>query len=62
MSLREDMAENENAERAVPNAASNREAGEPSDAVAAIRRDLVQAKMGVGRSVAEVFDDLERAA
>jgi len=32
------------------------------DAIASIRRGLAQAKKGLGRSVDEVFDDLEREA
>jgi len=33
-----------------------------TDAVAGIRRGLVQAKRGIGRSVDEVFDSIEKDA
>ncbi|MDP8983173.1 MAG: hypothetical protein M3O35_21570 [Acidobacteriota bacterium] len=36
------------------------EVGDRRDAVAAIRRGLTQARKGMGRSVDEVFDDIEK--
>ncbi len=53
---------NGKAEAVVLDAASYREVAEHLDAVAAIRRGLAEAKKGMGRSVGEVFDDLEREA
>ena len=41
-------------------ASAYREVAEQLDAIAAIRRGLAQAKKGMGRSVEDVFDDLER--
>ncbi len=41
-------------------AAASEEVAQQLDTVANIRRGLAQAKRGVGRSVDEVFDDLER--
>lgn len=42
--------------------ASYREVAEHLDSVAAIRRGLAQAHLGLGRAVDEVFRDLERDA
>lgn len=42
--------------------ASYRDVAEHLDAVAAIRKGLAQAHQGLGRSIDEVFDDLERDA
>ena len=53
---------NGKAEAVVLNAAAYREVAGHLDAVASIRRGLSQAKKGMGRSVDEVFDDLEREA
>lgn len=48
------------AEAVVLDPTSYQEVADYLDAVAAIRRGLAQAKKGMGRSVDEVFDDLER--
>lgn len=50
------------AEAVMIDAASYREVATHLDTVACIRRGLAQAKKGMGRSVDEVFDDLEREA
>lgn len=50
------------AEAILIDAASYREVAEHLDTLAGIRRGLAQAKKGMGRSVDEVFDDLEREA
>jgi hypothetical protein len=54
------MAEKKNAERVVPDPVPHQNGAEHVDAVAAIRRGLAQAKLGLGRSVAEVFRDIRR--
>ncbi len=54
------MAEKKNAERVAPGPVPHQNGAEHVDAVTAIRRGLAQAKLGLGRSVAEVFSDLER--
>jgi PHD/YefM family antitoxin component YafN of YafNO toxin-antitoxin module len=46
----------------VLDAAAYQEIAEHLDTVASIRRGLAQAKKGLGRSVDDVFDDLERGA
>lgn len=51
---------NGKAEAIVLDAASYRDVAEHLDAIARIRRGLEQAKKGMGRSVDEVFADLER--
>ena len=51
---------NGKAEVVVLDAASYRDVAEHLDAIARIRRGLEQAKKGMGRSVDEVFADLER--
>jgi prevent-host-death family protein len=51
---------NGKAEAVVLDAAAYREVAEQLDNIADIRRGLDQAKQGLGRSVDEVFDDLER--
>lgn len=51
---------NGKAEAVVLDAASYRDVAEHLDAIARIRRGLEQAKKGMGRSVDEVFADLER--
>ncbi|MCX6604348.1 MAG: type II toxin-antitoxin system prevent-host-death family antitoxin [Acidobacteria bacterium] len=51
---------NGKAEAVVLDAASYRDVAEHLDTVARIRRGLEQAKKGMGRSVDEVFADLER--
>jgi hypothetical protein len=48
------------AEAVVLNPTSYQKIASYLDAIAAIRRGLVQAKRGAGRSVDEAFDDLER--
>jgi hypothetical protein len=48
------------AEAVVLNPTSYQKIASYLDAIAAIRRGLVQAKKGAGRSVDEAFDDLER--
>jgi len=48
------------AEAVVLDPTSYQEVADYLDAVAAIRKGLTQAKKGMGRSVDEVFDDLER--
>lgn len=48
------------AEAILIDAASYREVADHLDTQAGIRRGLAQAKKGMGRSVDEVFDDLER--
>jgi prevent-host-death family protein len=48
------------AEAVVLDPTSYRKIASYLDAIAAIRRGLVQAKKGAGRSVDEVFDDLQR--
>ena len=48
------------AEMVLLNASAYREVADHLDAVSSIRRGLSQAKQGAGRSVDEVFDDLER--
>ena len=50
------------AEAILLDAAAYREIADHLDAVARIRRGLAQAKNGMGRSVDEVFDDLDREA
>lgn len=47
------------AEAVVMNAAAYQERADRLEAVAGIRRELAQAKRGMGRSVDEVFNDLE---
>jgi len=46
----------------VVDAASYQDVAEQLDVIASIRRGLEQAKKGLGRSVDDVFDDLEREA
>lgn len=41
-------------------ASAYQEVAEQLDTIASIRRGLAQAKKGMGRSVDDVFDDLER--
>ncbi len=53
---------NGKAEAIVMDASAYQEVASYLDAVAGIRRGLAQAKKGLGRSVDEVFDDLEREA
>ena len=53
---------NGKAEAVVLDAASYRDVAGHLDAVASIRRGLTQAKKGMGRPAADVFDDLEREA
>jgi prevent-host-death family protein len=48
------------AEAVVIDAASYREVAGHLDTIASIRRGLAQAKKGMGRSVDDVFDDLDR--
>ncbi len=48
------------AEAVLLDAAAHRDVANHLDAVASIRRGLAQAKKGLGRSVDEVFDELER--
>jgi prevent-host-death family protein len=50
------------AEAVVIDAASYRDVADHLDTIASIRRGLAQARKGMGRSVDEVFDDLEREA
>ena len=50
------------AEAVVLDAAIYQGVAEHLDTVASIRRSLAQAKKGLGRSVDEVFDNLEREA
>jgi prevent-host-death family protein len=50
------------AEVVVIDAASYRDVADHLDTIASIRRGLAQARKGMGRSVDEVFDDLEREA
>ncbi len=50
------------AEAVVLDAASYPQVAEHLDAVSGIRRSLAEAKKGLGRTVDEVFDDLEREA
>ena len=50
------------AEMVLLDAAAYREVADHLDALSSIRRGLGHAKKGVGRSVDEVFDDLEREA
>ena len=50
------------AEAVVMDAGVYQELADRLDAVVGIRRGLAQAKKGMGRSVDEVFDDLEREA
>ena len=50
------------AEAVVIDAASYQAVAVHLDAIASIRRGLAQAKKGMGRSVDDVFDDLEREA
>lgn len=50
------------AQAVVLDAASYRGVAEHLDAVASLRRGLAQAKKGLGRTVDEVFDGLEREA
>jgi len=50
------------AEAVVIDAASYRDVADHLDTIASIRRGLAQAKKGMGCSVDEVFDDLEREA
>jgi prevent-host-death family protein len=50
------------AEMVLLDAAAYREVAVHLDALSSIRRGLGQAKKGTGRSVDEVFDDLEREA
>jgi hypothetical protein len=54
------MAEKKNAERVAPGPMPHQKGPEQVEAVAAIRRGLAQAKLGLGRSVAEVFRDIRR--
>ena len=51
---------NGKAEAVVLDAASYRDVAGHLDAIASIRRGLIQARKGMGRPVGEVFDDLER--
>jgi prevent-host-death family protein len=51
---------NGKAEAVVLDASAYREVADQLDSLAGIRRGLDQAKQGLGRSVDEVFDDLER--
>jgi hypothetical protein len=44
----------------VMDAGAYQETADRMDTVESIRRGLAQAKMGLGRSVDEVFDDLEQ--
>jgi len=53
---------NGKAEAVLLDAALYREVAEHLDSVASIRRGMAQAKKGMGRSVDDVFDDLEREA
>ena len=53
---------NGKAEAVVINAAAYQEVAEQLDTMASIRRGLAQAKKGLGRSVDDVFDDMERQA
>ena len=48
------------AEAVLLDAAAYQDVADHLDAIAAIRRGLVQARKGMGRPVDEVFDDLER--
>ena len=48
------------AEAVVLDAAAYQEIAEHLDSVARVRRGLAQAKKGLGRSVDDVFNDLER--
>lgn len=48
------------AEAIVMDASAYQEVAEQLDTIASIRRGLAQAKKGMGRSVDDVFDDLER--
>jgi prevent-host-death family protein len=48
------------AEAVLLDAAAYRDIAHHLDAVAGIRRGLAQARKGLGRSVDEVFDDLDR--
>ena len=50
---------NGKAEAVVLDAAAFHEVAQQLDTVANIRRGLTQAKKGLGRSIDEVFDDLE---
>jgi prevent-host-death family protein len=50
------------AEAVVIDAASYQEVADHLDTIASIRRGLAQAMKGMGRSVDEVFDDLDREA
>jgi len=43
-------------------AAAYQDVGDPLDTVARIRRGLTQAKKGGGRSVDDIFDELERSS
>jgi prevent-host-death family protein len=51
---------NGKAEAVLLDAAAYRDVADHLDAVARIRRGLAQAKKGLGRSVDDVFDELER--
>ena len=51
---------NGKAEAVVLDAASYRDVAGHLDAIASIRRGLIQARKGMGRPVGEVFDGLER--
>jgi len=53
---------NGKAQAIVLDASAYQEVASHLDAIASIRRGLAQAKKGLGRSVDEVFDDLEREA
>jgi len=53
---------NGKAEAVLLDAALYREVAEHLDSVASIRRGMAQAKKGMGRSVDDVFDNLEREA
>jgi prevent-host-death family protein len=50
------------AEAIVMDASAYQEVAEQLDTIASIRRGLAQAQKGIGRSVDDVFDDLERQA
>jgi len=53
---------NGKAEAIVLDPSAYQEVARHIDGIAGIRRGLAQAKKGLGRSVDEVFDDLEREA
>ena len=48
------------AEAVIMDAASYQELSDRVDAIAGIRRGLIQAKKGLGRPVDDVFDELDR--